>query len=68
MIGLPDQKLKTLQDAVGGYIQTIPIAFGNTMIVNEEGLLLKLPPNETASKFAGFPVVGNVVFIKGKLE
>lgn len=68
VVGLPDQKLKTLQDAVGGYIQLIPLAFGNNMIVNEDGLLLKLPPNNYASMIAGFPVVGNVVIIKGRLK
>lgn len=36
--------LEALQQMVGGYIETVPIAY-DTMIVNEEGKLLGLEPN-----------------------
>jgi hypothetical protein len=66
---LIDTRLETLQEAVGGYIK--PLRFpggGGYMIVNEEGLLMKLPVNETATAIASccwprldMPIVGNVV-------
>ena len=38
-------KLKVLQDLVGGYIETLKIADNVVMIFNEEGKLLGLEPN-----------------------
>lgn len=68
IIEVPDQKLETLQKAVDGYVQIVPLKNGNNMIVNEEGLLMKLPVNVLASKIAGYPIVGNVVIIDGDME
>lgn len=45
-------KLKELQNLVGGYIETIPVATDQLMVVNEEGKLLKLPFNQKATNIA----------------
>jgi hypothetical protein len=58
---LTDTKLKTLQEAVGGYIEIIDIGNGEVLIVNEEGNMLGLPPNHVATKMLGKSIVGNVV-------
>lgn len=51
--------LEELQAAVGGYITPIP-GTQSRAYVNEEGLLIGLPPNELASLKYGFGIVGNV--------
>lgn len=38
-------ELKSLQETVGGYIETLTLAEGVVLICNEEGKLLKLEPN-----------------------
>ncbi len=63
--------LKELQDAVGGYIQTLPIHTGEyggkILIVDEEGLLKKDPQiNVTASQIVGQGIVGQVLIINKK--
>jgi hypothetical protein len=71
-------KLKQLQDAVGGWIETIPyfhkFEFGGRWFrrgrafANEEGLLRGLPPNSRATSawrqsFSGaYGLVGDVIF------
>ena len=40
-----ENKLKTLQQIVGGYIEVVPIASEVLAICNEEGKLLNLEPN-----------------------
>lgn len=42
-------ELETLQNEVGGYIETITLPDGAVMIVDEEGLLKNYPLNEYAS-------------------
>jgi hypothetical protein len=44
-----EQELKSLQNAVGGYVQVIELEDDFTMWVNEEGKLLNLPVNEIAT-------------------
>jgi hypothetical protein len=44
-----EQELKSLQNAVGGYVQVIELKDDFTMWVNEEGKLLNLPVNEIAT-------------------
>lgn len=62
---LPDGELETLQKAVGGYIEHVPTKHPapaiSHLIVNEEGLLQRLPYNFTASLFTGRDIVGDVV-------
>jgi len=53
--------LPELQDAVGGYIELITITDGRFMVVNEEGLLKKLPMNMVASSLAHQIIVGDVL-------
>ena len=66
---LPDAELETLQTAVGGYIEVIHLKNGQDMIVNEEGLLHKLPVNLKATRLAGYPIVGDAVLLaKGELR
>lgn len=45
-------KLKELQQLVGGYIETLPVATDQLMIVNEEGKLMNLPINKRATEIA----------------
>jgi len=61
-----DNSLKQMQDAVGGYIELIYLSDNKVMVVNEEGLIKRLPYNHTASKLAGQTIVGNVLTCKGK--
>jgi hypothetical protein len=44
-----EQELKSLQNAVGGYVQVIELEDDFTMWANEEGKLLNLPVNEIAT-------------------
>lgn len=59
--------LSALQEAVGGYIQTVDLG-GIILICNEEGLLLDLPENYRAGRICGelgfaIRIVGNAVFV-----
>ena len=61
--------LEWLQEQVGGSIETTPAAFGDDLllIVNEEGKLLDLPLNDTATDMARNlfdNICGNVVIMK----
>lgn len=61
--------LEWLQEQVGGSIETTPAAFGDDLllIVNEEGKLLDLPLNDTATDMARNlfdNICGNVVVMK----
>ena len=59
-------RLKQMQDAVGGWIELLYINTkkNEVMVVNEEGLLRRLPVNRRASKIAGQPIRGDVLFGK----
>jgi hypothetical protein len=46
-----DGSLESMQDIVGGYIETFHIAHNVLCVVNEEGLVLDLPFNFTAPPF-----------------
>ncbi|RPG05655.1 MAG: DUF3846 domain-containing protein [Pelagibacteraceae bacterium TMED247] len=56
--------LKELQGYVDGYIELVYLANGKILVVNEEGLLKRLPLNNKASLLARQPIVGNVVMIE----
>jgi len=66
-----DDQLKTLQDAVGGYIERIVLAPDLTMWVNEDGRNSGLPFNQAATsilvKYKGGTtfIVGPVAFTGG---
>jgi hypothetical protein len=64
---LTDISLKTLQTAVGGYIEVVRLHTVTKdralMIANEEGVLDNLSLNILASEVAGQTIVGPVVFL-----
>lgn len=67
----PSTARVTLRDAqriVGGAVQLINIAPGVQMLVNEEGVLRKLPSNPIASKLADQPIVGPIVLLSGNRQ
>lgn len=59
---LPNDKLETLQKAVGGYIQLVASPYGDCF-VNEEGLLMGLKANVFASAMLGQHIVGDVALV-----
>tara|TARA_Y100001973_G_scaffold31779_1_gene47945 strand:- start:85 stop:318 length:234 start_codon:yes stop_codon:yes gene_type:complete len=59
--------LEEAQEAVGGFVEVIPVERGQ-LLVNEEGLLMSLPLNPTASQIAGRPIVGNALLLKGDAQ
>ena len=61
--------LSTLQAAVGGYIETVPVPGDARLVllVNEDGLSLHLPPNPQASELAQRAIVGDAVLIPREL-
>lgn len=64
-----EPSLKQMQEAVGGYIEFVYLSNGQAMVVNEEGLLKRLPLNRIASTLANQDIVGNVlVFSKDEME
>jgi hypothetical protein len=57
-------KLEDWQEAVDGYIELIRIPRHeghNLMLVNEDGIMLRLAVNKLASQIAGQEIVGPVV-------
>lgn len=53
-----DYSLDELQTYVGGYIETIALAGGLVLVVNENGKLLNLPKNDIATTMAR--VIGRI--------
>lgn len=53
-----DNNLKTLQETVGGYIETVTLENGLLLICNEDGKLQGLPPN---IRIGGDVIVGTVI-------
>ena len=49
-IGPDGNNLQLFQEKVGGYFTPIHLSSRETMLVNEEGIPLQLPPNPVASK------------------
>ena len=60
-----DTDLSTLQNLVGGYIESVNIIGLPTAhaYVNEEGLLKHLPVNPVASRLAGRTIVGPMIVL-----
>lgn len=52
--------LKALQQAVGGYIETVSFCEDALVICNEEGLLMGLAPN---CSFLGIDFVGTILVV-----
>lgn len=59
----PHFGLEELQAVVGGYIEVVPHATSDrlVLVVNEEGRLKGMAPNLKASLVAGRPIVGPAV-------
>jgi len=57
-----DVGLEALQEAVGGYIVSVPVRSNwKIAYVNEEGRLRNLEPNIMATSLLGMPVCGPLV-------
>lgn len=64
----PDRKdgrftLERLQAEIGGYVEIVDQDAGSVMYGDEDGLVKRLPINETASHLAGRQIVGVVVVV-----
>lgn len=57
--------LKTMQMAIGGYLQMTGSQFGWTAYVDEEGLMKQLEHNPVASEILGKQVVGPAIVFAG---
>ena len=60
--------LKEAQNIVGGYIEYVKstLSPNKTLIVNEDGLALRLPFNPGASElYIHSPIVGDVIILEG---
>ena len=57
--------LEHAQKIVGGYVEMVYLRNGDQMLVNEEGLIHRLPVNERASILSGKLIVGNALVLKG---
>lgn len=56
--------LAALQAEVGGLIELVPLSDEVDAYVNEEGLMLRLPPNRVLmTPWAPRPVVGNIIVV-----
>ena len=55
--------LNELQTYVEGFIEIVPIDDARMAIVNDEGLLKKMPMNPVASQVAGRLLVGPVLIV-----
>jgi len=55
--------IKSIQKIVEGYFTIIPLIDNKLMYVNEEGELISLPINISASKIVGYNIYGNVLIV-----
>lgn len=58
-----ENKLRALQQAVGGYIETIRLKDGGVMIVDEEGIMKQYPHNDFASYISGHHIYGTALIV-----
>lgn len=59
--GSPVQRLRAVQGALGGYVEITPLPGAGALLVDEDGLLKKLPLNEAASALSGRRIVGDAI-------
>lgn len=55
------QRLSPVQEAIGGFIEVVPMSGDRALLCDEDGLLKKRPLNEVASQLAGRPIVGDAL-------
>jgi hypothetical protein len=58
--------LAEAQEWVGGLVEVVQIARSADLLINEEGRLIGLPLNHTASKLAGMAIAGPAWLLVGK--
>lgn len=65
-----DGSLKSMQDIVGGYIETFPLDGSVIVVLNEEGKLKNLPINFSVMTETGYieHIVGNVFLCRAGIE
>lgn len=61
-----DITLSGMQKAVNGYIEIVYLPKGKMLVVNEDGLRLKLPYNPKASQLSERNLVGDVLLMNQK--
>ena len=49
---------------IGGWAEVVNLSRKTWLMVDEEGLLKRVPPNPTASALARRPIVGNAILIE----
>lgn len=54
---------KCIWEILGGYFETVGLDGMALMLIDEEGLLKKLPHNPVASEYAGVPIVGTALIV-----
>ena len=59
-----DFSLEELQEIVGGYIEIVQLGDRKVMVVNEEGVYMKLPINTKATNLYNSVIVGDVLICK----
>ena len=59
--GKKDFSLEELQAFVGGYIAFVYLSDTKVLVVNEEGLLRRLPKNQLVKEAYGIDIVGNAL-------
>jgi hypothetical protein len=60
---LPSLTFPEAQRLVGGMVEPVRLPNGDTILVNEEGLLMGLPINTAASLLAGQTLVGPAIYL-----
>lgn len=58
-----EAELKAMQQAVGGYIETVRLKDGGVMLVDEEGMLKQYPRNELASILSSHHIYGTALIV-----
>lgn len=58
-----ENDLHALQQAVGGYIETIRMKDGGVMIVDEDGIMKQYPHNDLASYISGHHIYGTALIV-----
>jgi hypothetical protein len=56
-----NMKFEEMKEIIGGHIETLRLPDGKLMLMNEDGNMLRLRPNNEATMIAGFKIVGDVI-------
>lgn len=58
-----DLSLTSMQTAVGGWIEFVPLRNGKLLVVNDEGIYAGLLPNRVVAERYGLAIVGDVILV-----